>query len=298
MTTTKPAPHDPIGRFTAKRVSFRRRLTMESFDALRPGHHMFAMLELDVTDALAAVEALRVRGGKVSLFAHVAKCVATALTEHPTFNAVRSGDKIYEFEDVDLNVPVELQTASGAAPHLVVVRRAAQKTAEQIYADIEAARERFATSANVGREDRWAQRFMHLLVLLPRFMRRWLMRAVSGRALMVKRMTGTTFLTSVSKFASLRGFVLPYVVGPVATSFALGGVSDKALVRDGELQIRRCLHMTLAFNHDIVDGGPAARFASRLGQLIEQPREGALSGAGSAWEHSGSPTQGDCGPTH
>lgn len=266
-----PSNANDIGRYTAKRVSFRRRLSMESFDALAQGHHMYAFLELDVTDAQAAVERLRDRGVRTSLFAYIAKCIATALSEHPTLNAVRSGSTIYEFEDVDLNVPVELKASSGVAPHLVVVRRAEQKSLQQIYGDVEAARTRFAASATVGREDRWAQRFMRLLILLPKFMRRWLMRAVTARPLMVKRMTGTTFLTSVAKFAELRGFVLPYVAGPIATSFALGSTADKPLVHNGEICIRRCLHMTLAFNHDIVDGGPAARFTTRLAELIERP---------------------------
>jgi pyruvate/2-oxoglutarate dehydrogenase complex dihydrolipoamide acyltransferase (E2) component len=274
----KLAMQDEVGRYKAKRVSFRRRLSMESFDALPQGHSMFALLELDVTDARAAVQSLRAQGERVSLFAYIAKCIATALAEHPALNAVRSGNRIYEFEDVDLNVPVEIEAKSGVAPHLVVVRRAAQKTPAQIYADIEAARAQFASRASVGREDRWAQRFMRVLMLLPKFMRRWLMRAVAGRALVVKRMTGTTFLTSVAKFAELRGFVLPYVAGPIATSFALGSTADKALVHDGQLQIRRCLHMTVAFNHDIVDGGPAARFTTRLAQLIERPCERILGG--------------------
>jgi pyruvate/2-oxoglutarate dehydrogenase complex dihydrolipoamide acyltransferase (E2) component len=267
----QPSKANDIGKYTAKRVSFRRRLTMESFDALPQGHHMYALLELDVTDALAAVQSLRDQGVRVSLFAYIAKSIATALHENPTLNAVRSGSTIYEFEDVDLNVPVELEASSGVAPHLVVVRRAGQKSLQQIYGDVEAARAQFAANAAVGREDRWAQRFMRLLMLVPKFMRRWLMRTITARPLMVKRMTGTTFLTSVAKFAELRGFVLPYVAGPIATSFAIGSTADKPLVHNGEIRVRRCMHMTVAFNHDIVDGGPAARFTTRLAELIERP---------------------------
>lgn len=267
----QPANADLIGRYTAKRVSFRRRLTMESFDALAQGHHMFAFLELDVTDAQAAIDRLRSEGTRVSLFCYVAKCIAVVLSEQPKLNAVRSGSTIYEFEDVDVNVPVELDGSAGVAPHLVVVRRAAQKSLAEIYGDIEQARERFANEAHVGREDLWAQRFMRLLLVVPKVLRRWLMRALAHSALAVKRLTGTTFLTSVAKFADLRGFVLPYVAGPVATSFAIGSLSLKPMVHAGEVKVRRCLHLTLSFNHDIVDGGPAARFATRLAELIEQP---------------------------
>ena len=260
-----------VGRYTRKRVPFRRRLTMESLDAVPQGHYMLALLELDVTDALSAVEAQKAAGTRVSLFSFVAQCIATVLAEQPSFNAIRGGSKIYEFEDVDLNIPVEREASSGPAPHLLVVRRAARKSAAEIYAEIEGARRNFAAEAAVGREDRRAQRLMRVFLWLPKLVRSWALCFLAGRPLLVKRLTGTTFLTSVEKFSGLRGFVVPYLAGPVATSFTIGSTADKALARDGSVVVRRCLSMTVAFNHDIVDGGPAARFATRLAHLIENP---------------------------
>jgi pyruvate/2-oxoglutarate dehydrogenase complex dihydrolipoamide acyltransferase (E2) component len=37
----------------------------------------------------------------------------------------------------------------------------------------------------------------------------------------------------------------------------------------GEIRIREYLSVTISFDHDIVDGGPAARFAQRLKELVE-----------------------------
>jgi len=260
-----------IGRYTAKPVPFRRRLTMESLDALPQGHHMMALLQLDVTDALEAIAAMRASGMRTSLFAFVAKCIATALAEQPAFNAIRGGSRIFEFEDVDLNIPVELGSSSGVAPQLLIVRRASDKSVTEIYAEIEAAKRRFEDHAAVGREDLQAQRFMRVLLILPKPARKWAMRALAGRPLAVKRLTGTAFVTSVAKFSSLRGFVVPYAAGPLATSFTIGGSYDDALPRAGAVEVRRCLDMTVAFNHDLVDGSPAARFATRLAELIEHP---------------------------
>lgn len=38
---------------------------------------------------------------------------------------------------------------------------------------------------------------------------------------------------------------------------------------DGRIEIREYLSLTLSFNHDVIDGAPAARFAQRLKELIE-----------------------------
>jgi pyruvate/2-oxoglutarate dehydrogenase complex dihydrolipoamide acyltransferase (E2) component len=50
---------------------------------------------------------------------------------------------------------------------------------------------------------------------------------------------------------------------------ALGGIAEKPGVMDGRIEIREYLCLTLSFDHDIIDGAPAARFTQRLKELIE-----------------------------
>jgi pyruvate/2-oxoglutarate dehydrogenase complex dihydrolipoamide acyltransferase (E2) component len=38
---------------------------------------------------------------------------------------------------------------------------------------------------------------------------------------------------------------------------------------NGRIAIREYLSMTISFDHDIIDGAPAARFTQRLKELIE-----------------------------
>jgi pyruvate/2-oxoglutarate dehydrogenase complex dihydrolipoamide acyltransferase (E2) component len=38
---------------------------------------------------------------------------------------------------------------------------------------------------------------------------------------------------------------------------------------DGQIEIRERLSMTVSFDHDIIDGAPAARFTQRFKELIE-----------------------------
>jgi pyruvate/2-oxoglutarate dehydrogenase complex dihydrolipoamide acyltransferase (E2) component len=49
----------------------------------------------------------------------------------------------------------------------------------------------------------------------------------------------------------------------------LGGIAERPGVINGEIAIREFLSVTISFDHDIVDGAPAARFAQRLKDLIE-----------------------------
>jgi pyruvate/2-oxoglutarate dehydrogenase complex dihydrolipoamide acyltransferase (E2) component len=49
----------------------------------------------------------------------------------------------------------------------------------------------------------------------------------------------------------------------------LGGIAEKPGVVDGHIAIREYLSITLSFNHDLIDGAPAARFTERFIDLVE-----------------------------
>ena len=56
---------------------------------------------------------------------------------------------------------------------------------------------------------------------------------------------------------------------PTTLMMTVGGISEKPGVVDGHIAIRDYLSLTISFDHDIIDGAPAARFTQRLKDLIE-----------------------------
>ena len=51
--------------------------------------------------------------------------------------------------------------------------------------------------------------------------------------------------------------------------FALGSITRKGGEGKGKPAIREYLKMTILFDHDVVDGAPAARFTAKLVELLE-----------------------------
>jgi pyruvate/2-oxoglutarate dehydrogenase complex dihydrolipoamide acyltransferase (E2) component len=49
----------------------------------------------------------------------------------------------------------------------------------------------------------------------------------------------------------------------------VGSISRKPAVVEDRIEPREILNLTVVFDHDVVDGAPAARFAERLVDLIE-----------------------------
>jgi hypothetical protein len=104
---------------------------------------------------------------------------------------------------------------------------------EQINDQIEAARTRHRVAGETGREDRQTLRLMRTMFLLPKFVRTMVLRKL------------------------------------INDPFAVGGVFRKPAQVGTRIATREILSMSLFFNHDIVDGAPAARFANSLRKRIE-----------------------------
>jgi hypothetical protein len=68
-------------------------------------------------------------------------------------------------------------------------------------------------------------------------------------------------------FGKGSGWAIPF--GLHTLDIALGGIAEKPGVVAGRIEIREYLCLTLSFDHDLIDGAPAARFTQRLKELIE-----------------------------
>ena len=68
-------------------------------------------------------------------------------------------------------------------------------------------------------------------------------------------------------FGKVYGWPIPTTSHPLA--IAIGGITKRTGLIDDKIEIREYLTMTLLFNHDVIDGALAARFISRLVDLIE-----------------------------
>jgi hypothetical protein len=147
-------------------------------------------------------------------------------------------------------------------PIIYIVRAANKKTFQEIHYEIRTAKVEAVEKAWVSFRD---FRFMPLVVfrvIWPIFW--WML----GRYPQVqKKYGGTVGLTAVGMFGKGAGWGIP--VDYHTFHITLGGIAEKPGVVDGQIAIREYLCMTLSFNHDTIDGAPAARFTERLKDLVE-----------------------------
>jgi pyruvate dehydrogenase E2 component (dihydrolipoamide acetyltransferase) len=94
-------------------------------------------------------------------------------------------------------------------------------------------------------------------------------RARAGKSL-PDELTGGTFTITSLGMHEIDAFT-PIINLPEAAILGVGRIQAKPVVRDGQIVVRQMWTLSLAFDHRLVDGAPAARFLQRIKQLIENP---------------------------
>ena len=199
------------------------------------------------------------------------KTIAIVVAENRYVHAVAGpGNSTIVFDDVDVSVLVERKVKGTRVPLPLLIKRAQEKSVEEIYSEIRQAQTQpIADEGNYVLSENRVSRFgMKLYYTLPR----WLRLSVMGRILhnpqRRKSMMGTVVVTSVGTVGGPPGWVIPKSMHNLC--FALGSIVKKPWVVENEIRVRDILHLTVLVDHDVVDGIPAVRFTAKLVDRIEQ----------------------------
>jgi pyruvate/2-oxoglutarate dehydrogenase complex dihydrolipoamide acyltransferase (E2) component len=227
---------------------------------------MHGLIEVDVTRARARLrEHQATTGESLSFTAFLAACLAKAVEEHKAVQAVRKGRKhLVLFDEVDVYTPIEREVDGQKQFITSIIRAANRKTVREIHQEIRAVQGEDVEQALKG--------FKRLLFFLPTLLFRpffrvslWIFRASPQ---MQKNLVGTVGLTAVGMFGKGAGWGIP-PANAHPLWMTVGGIGEKPGVVDGHIAIRDYLSLTISFDHEVIDGAPAARFTERLKDLIE-----------------------------
>lgn len=229
-------------------------------------HVIYGLIEVDVTVPRLLIAQEKARTGEVLSFTgFLIGCLAQAVDEDKSVQGYLKGRRdLAVFDDVDVFVPVERRIDGVPVPIPLIIRAANRKSLSEIHAEIRAAQSGAQPEAV---SPRLMQRLLTAPWPVPALVTR-LMRALSRRdPRRLVRAAGTVGVTSLG----MAGRVPAWGVAPGGQSLLLvvGGIATKPAVVEDRVEPRELLQLTVAFDHDVVDGAPAAHFTQRLSHLIE-----------------------------
>lgn len=168
---------------------------------------------------------------KISINDVIIKVAAAALIQHPQVNASFQDRAVRYYERADIGVAVAIEDGL-ITP---VVRSADQKSLSQIAAEVRELAER-----------------------------------ARSRKLLPEEYTGATF--SISNLGMLGIDEFTAVINPPeAAILAVGAVTAKPVVRDGQVMVRQMMRVTMSCDHRVIDGATGARFLQTFKRLLENP---------------------------
>jgi pyruvate dehydrogenase E2 component (dihydrolipoamide acetyltransferase) len=202
--------------------------------------HFYLQAEIEMSQAVEArrrLKALAAEGEVVPSFNDmVVKACALALKEHPRANGAYRDGRFELYSRVNVGVAVAAQDA------LVVptVFDADRKGLRQIATDARA-----------------------------------LAAKVRDASITPPELSGGTFTVSNLGMYGIDNFSA-VINTPQAAILAVGAIKERPVVRAGELTVASMLYVTLACDHRILYGAPAAEFLARVRALLEEPLSLAL----------------------
>jgi len=213
----------------------RKTIAKRLVESIGPVPHFFLTIDVDMTGAVEARGRINARlereGVKISFNDIILKATALALARHPECNAHWGGDHIRRFHRVHLAVAVAIDDGL-ITP---VIRDAHRKGMAEIAEEV---------------------------------------RDLAGRArekkLKPDEYTGGTFSVSNLGMFGIEEFTA-VINPPEAGILAVGGMEERPVVVDGELEIQTRMKITMSCDHRVIDGAQGSRFLQTLKGILEEP---------------------------
>lgn len=247
------------------------KLRIATFDVYEMGlwkHHVSALLEFDVTESRAKLREQKRSGKKISFNSWLIKAISKALEHYPEAAGYVSGKKkLIVFKDINISFIIEKTIDGKKVPMPIVIENTNEKTAEEITAEIENAKEYELSEKDIimNKKSRANERMYYRL---PKFLRILFWRYMLSHPKFAYEKMGNVIVTSLGAMGKINGWFIHKSVHPL--SFGIGSVLKKTVVVKDEIKIRDILNITILIDHDAIDGAPMVRFINKLTEYIEK----------------------------
>ena len=212
----------------------RRKIAEHMVLSAQTSPHVYSVYEVNFARVAALREKRKAEfeaaGAKLTYTVFIAKVIVDALRQFPVANASIDGSNIVYKKDINLGIAVALENGL----IVPVIRRADEKN----------------------------------LLGLARAINDLGTRARTKKLSPEEVQEGTFTITNPGIFGALYG--LPLINQPQVAILGVGGIEKRAVVIDDAIAIRPMCHLTLGYDHRLIDGADAGRFLSFVKERLEQ----------------------------
>jgi len=215
----------------------RRAIAEHLHRSLAESAQLTAMGEIDMTELIKLRKDFLARedviGTRITYTDMFVFAAAKVLKEKPLVNSSLIGNEIKVWEDINIGVAVALEEGL----IVPVVKNADKKSIAEI----------------------------------SRTVKKLVEKAREGK-LVPDEVTGGTFtITNLGAAGAGWRFETAIINQPETAILGTGGITDRAVVKDGQIVIRPIMTYSFTYDHRVIDGALAVQFMARMIELLETP---------------------------
>lgn len=243
-------------------LSIGRQMVAVSASVTKEKNTIHSITEVDITvPRLLIKEYYEKTGVKLSFTAYIVTCLAKTISKYPQFNSFIKGRKLVLLDDITISVLIEREIACENVPEPIGIMQAQKKTYLQIHEEIREAQKGKGNQLESLSGKKW-------LRLIPSSILKLLIRIADKNIHMAKKY-GKIAVTAIGMHCKEPIWFIPH--GSATVLITIGSINKKVVELDNQFVPREHLCLTVSFDHDIVDGAPAARF---MNDLINEIKSG------------------------
>lgn len=247
---------------TVSPIARQRRHTLYFLDRVRSFAPVFLDTEVDMTRIQAHRRGMSCEGVRYSFISYILYAVGRVLQAHPEANAAIRGHawpRIARYDEVAAKFTLDAEFDG----HRVVLAGILPNVHVADLDNIQRQVDHYRTG-NLARLPEFAR--VRALHRIPWPIGPALFRIASGPLRRRPAALGTVAVTSLGH-RPIDGF---HSVGGTTVTIGVGQVTDRPVVRDGQVRIAPVMRLNLAFDHRVIDGAEAADVLTDIKDALEQ----------------------------
>lgn len=213
--------------------------------------------EVDITNAINKIEDSKRIGQNISITSFITKTFALTIKKNKWMNSFIANGKQIFLDDITISILMEREIDGISVPEPMVVKNVVDKTPYEIKGEIDLAKEKSRNGNSLGDLTKsWYIKF------IPGFLLKMFVK-LADQNINVGIKYGKLAITSIGMFATRPIWIIPHGSATILVSIG-------TITQDKTEPEKSIIHLTVSFDHDIIDGGPAARFVEELCSEIEK----------------------------
>jgi pyruvate/2-oxoglutarate dehydrogenase complex dihydrolipoamide acyltransferase (E2) component len=250
--------------FRKEKLSFARKAVIAFASVTKEKNTIHSFTEVDISIPRKLLHDYAERNGeRISFTGYITKCLANTITKYPRLNSFIRGNSIVYLNDITISILIERELDGDAVPEPLGIKNCGNKSLYSIHKEIRNAQKNQDNRLGGLSGNSWFQ-------YIPAFLLKSFIR-IADKNISMGVEYGKIAITAVGMFSHNPIWFIPH--GSATVLLTIGSINNKVVSIDGVFEAREHLCLTVSFNHDIVDGAPAARFMNDLVEEIKQGKE-------------------------